>query len=119
MIVVAIIGSGGVGALVPWLLAKLDHRPSPQVEELRRELEEERRRADVFETALKALLFDKIARLHEETVEKGLPVGVDVKRRADVAYTAYAALGGNGVGRHLYEELIEAHASTGPGTVPG
>ena len=108
-IVVAVVSSGGFGALVPWVLAKFDHKPNPQIQALQDQIDQQKERADILEQGVRALLFDKLARLHEETVAKGLPVSVDVKRRAETTYTAYKALGGNGVGAHLYEEILQAH----------
>ena len=35
------------------------------------------------------------------------PLSLERKREIDEAYEAYAALGGNGTGRQLYEELCE------------
>lgn len=110
-IVVAIVSSGGFGALVPWVLAKFDHKPNPQMQALQEQLDRQKERTDILEQGMRALLFDKLARLHEETVARGLPVSVDVKRRAESAYTAYRALGGNGVGTHLYQEILEAHVA--------
>lgn len=107
-IVIAIISSG---TIMPWILAKLDKKPNPQIRALQEQLDRQKERADILEQGVRALLFDKLARLHEETVAKGLPVSVDIKRRAESAYTAYRALGGNGVGTHLYEEILEAHVA--------
>lgn len=112
-IVVAVVSSGGFGALVPWVLGKFDHKPNPQVVALQEQLCEQKERANILEQGMRALLFDKLARLHEETVAKGLPVSVDIKRRAETTYTAYKALGGNGVGTHLYEEILDAHVGGG------
>ncbi|MBW3088840.1 hypothetical protein KIH77_08915 [Bifidobacterium sp. 82T24] len=68
---------------------------------------------DVRDEALSALLFDKIARLHSETVAQGKPASVDDKRRADVAWNAYRALNSkvieDGTTAHLHEEIVNAH----------
>ncbi|NEG96023.1 hypothetical protein GFD17_04465 [Bifidobacterium sp. SMB2] len=74
---------------------------------------------DVRDEALRALLFDKIARLHAETVEAGRPASVEIKRRADVAWDAYRALDPDGTSddgttAHLHAEIIRAHASEDP-----
>lgn len=37
------------------------------------------------------------------------PLSLERKREIDEAYEAYSALGGNGTGRQLYEELCEIH----------
>lgn len=106
LILTSILGTGGVGGtIIVQFIKHMDARrkPDPQLAELRK-------RQEIIEGGMKALLFDKIARLHAETVEQGLPVSTDVKTRAENAYQAYAALGGNGVGKHYRDELIEAHA---------
>lgn len=121
-LLVAIISasSGGIGALAKWACDRLDARPTRQQAEIFRRLDtldgENRRRDEhehVVDDALRALLFDKLARLHADTVERGRPVPTPVKTRVDAAYGAYAALGGNGVGKHYADEMIRAHAAEG------
>lgn len=77
----------------------------------------QRRYFELVDEALRALLFDKIARLHADTVEHGLPASVEVKRRADVAWRAYRALDpdetlDDGTCAHLHSEIVNAHVST-------
>lgn len=106
LVLTSILGTGGVGGtIIVHFIKRMDDRrkPDPQLAELRRKQE-------IIEGGMKALLFDKIARLHAETVEQGLPVSTEIKTRTETAYQAYAALGGNGVGKHYRDELIEAHA---------
>ena len=114
-ILVAVITSTG-GAIAGAGLKQLDRlgRLGGLADRLDRVDEENRKRdehARLVDDALKALLFDKIARLHADTVERGRPVPTPVKTRVDAAYEAYAALGGNGVGRHYRDEMIAAHAA--------
>ncbi|PLS27523.1 hypothetical protein [Bifidobacterium parmae] len=122
-ILVALVGacSGAIGVLMKWVCDRLDHKPTAYQQTLTRRLDhldEENRKRDahglIVDDALKALLFDKIARLHAQTVENGKPVPTPVKTRVDAAYDAYAALGGNGVGKHYRDEMIEAHAKEDP-----
>lgn len=46
--------------------------------------------------------------LHQRYVVSGVGCPVWVKDEAEDVYRAYHALGGNGVGTHLYEEIREA-----------
>ena len=54
-----------------------------QLKQARKSRDEREQHEAIVNEALRALLFDKIARLHAETVEQGKPAGVEVKRRAD------------------------------------
>ena len=113
-IITAVAGSS---CLTQWLATRKESKLTKEEKDTLRDLSEriDRREAhdQLTDEAMKALLFDKIARLHAATVEKGRPVGTADKQRAEVAYRAYSALGGNGVGKHYYEELIQAHSATG------
>ncbi|KFI97796.1 hypothetical protein [Bifidobacterium stellenboschense] len=83
------------------------------------ERERRERREEIVDGALRALLFDKLARLHADTVEQGKPAGVEVKQRADVAWSAYRALNpddtlDDGTAAHLHAEIIDVHAAGDP-----
>ncbi|KAA8820515.1 hypothetical protein CSQ85_01675 [Bifidobacterium rousetti] len=107
VILTSILGTGGVGGTIIVQFIKhleSNRKADPQLVEI---LDKQQ----IMEAGMKALLFDKIARLHAETVERGLPVSTEIKTRTEAAYQAYAALGGNGVGKHYRDELIEAHAN--------
>lgn len=87
-----------------------------QLKQARKSRDEREQHEAIVNEALRALLFDKIARLHAETVEQGKPAGVEVKRRADVAWKAYRALDpqdtlDDGTTAHLHAEIVAAHAS--------
>lgn len=116
-LVTAIAGSS---CLTQWLATRKDSKLTKEEQDTLRDLDERiAKREDhdqLADEAMKALLFDKIARLHAATVEKGSPVSTADKQRAEVAYQAYSALGGNGVGKHYYEELIQAHSATSEDT---
>ena len=67
---------------------------------------------------LRVLLRAEIIRIHREYVEAGRLVPVEVMDEADDAYEAYAALGGNGTGTKMHDEIMAAH--NGPtGTTEG
>lgn len=115
-IIVACLCSGGViTQLIAYFIRKIERKPPAYAVKLQSEVDVLKDRITVIEDGVRALLFDKISRLHQETVQQGLPVPVSVKQRADAAYQAYAALGGNGVGKHLYDELMDAHAQGSAG----
>ena len=90
-IVVAIIGSGGFGAFVPWVLDKIDNRRDPLHE------------------GVKELLFCKLELLHQQMVDNGGICTVETKRTAERIYRAYSGLGGNGVGTEMRNNIINAH----------
>ena len=55
------------------------------------------------------LLRQKLIDYHREYVASGEPCPVRIKEQATAAYEAYAALGGNGTGKQLWQEIMEAH----------
>lgn len=59
----------------------------------------------------RALMKSELFRLHAEYVQTGKPVPLDIKEQANSVHEVYAGLGGNGVGTHLWQELMDAHAS--------
>lgn len=58
---------------------------------------------------LRVLLRAEIIRIHREYVQSGRPIPVEVMDEADDAYDAYSALGGNGTGTKMYDEIMAAH----------
>ncbi len=94
-VLVAVVGSGGFGALVPWLLDRLDHRSDP------------------LHDGVKELLFCKLELLHRQMVEQGGVASVPMKQTAERIYGAYSGLGGNGTGASLIEDIRKAHIVTG------
>ena len=109
-IIVGLCSGGVITHNFAWNIRKIERQPPAYAVKLQQEFDDLKTRTTVIEDGVRALLFDKISRLHQETVQQGLPVPVSVKQRADAAYQAYAALGGNGVGKYMYKELLEAHA---------
>lgn len=88
-VLVAVVGSGGFGALVPWLLDRFDHRSDP------------------LRDGVKELLFCKLELLHRQTMQQG-SASVETKRTAERIYGAYAGLGGNGTGTSMIEDIRRA-----------
>ena len=60
---------------------------------------------------MKVLMRAELFRLHEEYVQQGKPIPIDVKEQANSAYQVYSGMHCNGVGTHLWQELMEAHVS--------
>lgn len=66
-----------------------------------------RRRDEALYTGMKVLLRATLTDAYEHHVTEGKPLSLERKREIDEAYEAYRALGGNGTGKQLYEELCE------------
>lgn len=66
---------------------------------------------EVLLQGMRALMKSELFRLHAEYVQAGVPVPLDIKEQANSVHKVYAKLGGNGVGTHLWQELMDAHAS--------
>ena len=66
---------------------------------------------EVLLQGMRALMKSELFRLHAEYVQAGVPVPLDIKEKANSVHEVYAKLGGNGVGTHLWQELMDAHAS--------
>lgn len=90
-IVIAIIGSGGSGVFVTWILSKVDQRHDPLHEGVRE------------------LLFCKLELLHQQMVDNGGVCTVEAKQTAERIYLAYHGLGGNGVGTEMRNDILDAH----------
>ncbi|WP_130811394.1 hypothetical protein [Olsenella sp. Marseille-P4559] len=67
---------------------------------------------DLLLKGMQVLMRAELFKLHQEYVQSGKPVPLDIKEQANSVHEVYARLGGNGVGTHLWKELINAHAST-------
>lgn len=62
-----------------------------------------------MEKGMRAVMRAQLIEMHERYVADGLPCPVEVKEQATSVHDAYRALGGNGTGTHLYEEIMAAH----------
>ena len=89
-IVIAIIGSGGSGVFVTWILSKVDQRHDPLHEGVRE------------------LLFCKLEALHRQMVDAGGVASVPLKQSAERIYAAYHGLGGNGTGTSMIQDIRDA-----------
>ena len=72
-----------------------------------------RKRDEALYCGMRVLLRSALNDAYEEYVTAGHPLSLERKREIDEAWDAYSALGGNGTGRMLYEELCEVPVKTG------
>lgn len=72
---------------------------------------EERREAEhrAYSEGLRVLLKERLYDMHETYVVRAAPMPYEAKERLESVYGAYHALGGNGTGTHVYEELMAAY----------
>ncbi|RBP98451.1 hypothetical protein CRD60_00880 [Bifidobacterium aemilianum] len=76
-----------------------------------------RAKAQAMEAGMRAILKSELLAIHRVYVQAPSPppIPVEVMDQADQIYRAYHALGGNGTGTHLYEEIMRAHLGRGEG----
>lgn len=67
------------------------------------------RQLAALKTGMQDLLRAQLIQIHGSTVALGRPVPVDLKEEADRVYQSYHALGGNGTGTRLHDEIMSAH----------
>ena len=92
-------------AVIGWLAASL--RASRA-----RERERDARRAaehEAYSEGLRVLLKERLYDMHQTHVVRAEPMPYEAKERLESVYGAYHALGGNGTGTHVYEELMAAY----------
>lgn len=66
-----------------------------------------RKRDEALYCGMRVLLRSSLNDAYVYYVTDQHPLSLERKREIDEAYEAYAALGGNGTGKQLYEELCE------------
>ena len=62
-----------------------------------------------MELGMSALLRQQLIEYHRDYVASGSPCPVRIKEQATSVHDAYHALGGNGTGTQLWQEIMEAH----------
>jgi hypothetical protein len=90
----AILGSQTVTILVQWLLSKIDAKRNP------------------LRDGVKELLFCKLKQFDEQREHNGFMPIAD-KETVERVYTAYHALGGNGVGTEITNKIRTCASSRG------
>ena len=65
-----------------------------------------KRDAALYE-GMKVILRSSIMDAYDKYVVASAPLTVERKREIDEAWAAYSALGGNGAGRQMYEDICE------------
>ena len=92
-------------AVISWLAASLRAARKRSAEhDARRDAEHAALMAGMREL-MRSQLYD----LHRSYVVGGAPMPYDEKERADSIYRVYHALGGNGTGTHIHDELMAAY----------
>lgn len=71
-----------------------------------------RKRDEALYCGMRVLLRSSLNDAYVYYVTDQHPLSLERKREIDEAYEAYSALGGNGTGRQLYEELCEVPIKT-------
>lgn len=79
-----------------------------QRKELKAGKEEREKRDQAMEQGMRALLRQQLIDYHKEYVASGGPCPVRIKEQATSVHSAYVALGGNGTGTQLWNEIMEA-----------
>ncbi len=108
LVVIGWIVSPVATAVVAAVAASGRRRGDEELEAARRREERDRLIAE----GVKELLWARLEDMHESYVVLGRPCDTAKKQIADGVYSAYHALGGNGVGTHYYEEIVEAHRAS-------
>lgn len=62
-----------------------------------------------MEKGMRAILRQQLIDYHAQYVASGAACPVSIKEQATKVYEAYHALGGNGTGTRLWEEIMAAH----------
>lgn len=66
-------------------------------------------KGDAMEQGMRALMRQELITLHKDYVVDLGYCPVMIKEHAGQVYRAYHALGGNGTGTQLYEEILDCH----------
>lgn len=92
-------------ALIAWLGASL------RASRARERSHDERKDAEhaALMAGMRELMRVQLYDMHKRYVVNGEPMPYDEKERADSVYAVYHALGGNGTGTHVHEELMAAY----------
>lgn len=64
---------------------------------------------EAMERGMRTLLRQQLIDYHRQYVASGGPCPVRIKEQATAVHDAYHALGGNGTGTQLWQEIMEAH----------
>lgn len=64
---------------------------------------------EAMRNGMRALLRQQLIDYHRDYVVSGKPCPVRIKEQATSVHDAYHALGGNGTGTQLWQEIMEAH----------
>lgn len=93
-IIASMIGSGGFGATVTWLLGKLDRR-------------------NPIREGVKTLLFLRLREIRQRMTTQHGTLSIDDKRVAEQIHESYHAAGGNHLGDAMIDEIRHAPLAEG------
>lgn len=65
----------------------------------------QRKREDAMEEGIRAILHDRLFQAHRYYMDRGFCT-LEEKRNVEYLYKPYAALGGNGTGETIYEDVM-------------
>lgn len=100
------------GIIMTAVVGALTATVHAQREKMRTHDEQFKIELSLLAKGMRVLMRSELFRLHEEYVQVDRPVPLDVKEQANSVHDVYAGLGGNGVGSHLWQELMDAHTSS-------
>lgn len=93
-----------MGTVLGWVLAPVCSALVGAVVAQARQLGSSQR---AMQEGLKALLRQQIVNAYRDYVIEGRPLTVERKHELTEQYEAYAAIGGNGTGKAMYESICE------------
>lgn len=96
-----------LGIVVGWAVNGVRNAGKRSREEVRSRDEERDRTRRVLRLLLRAQLVE----LHRHYVVEKNPCPEPVKQDVQELYELYHALGGNGSGTHMYQEILECHVA--------
>ena len=97
-----------LGAVVTWCVARINRMG----DEGRDAAAAQSRREDALDAAVRTLLRSHIVDAYDVYVLGDKPMSVERRQELDSCYQAYHALGGNGTGTGLYEEICKVPVKT-------
>lgn len=113
-LLIAVIASGGCTQVITWLLRRIDQagKPDPalskRLDQVDASLSQLDQRLDPLQDGVKTLLLCKLEQMQREMVDAGGIADNDLKTRAEGVYSTYHALGGNGHGTQVNQDIQNA-----------
>ena len=96
-----------LGWVVPALLGCALGRASEELKALKREKAAEDESEKAIMEGVRSLLRCELIRTHRTHVQRGEPIDLSTREFVQKTYESYRALGGNGTGTLLYQEILD------------